>query len=182
MTDPTIAAQIEALADAALADQTAVNWNGSVFFTESAAKRAIGTAIVTALTQAEAAPGVVEFLEAWLSDVQRAALRGAMFIGGEWVLTTDYEDDPDIIEGLSEKLADPVSGILTPLGVRAREALARQHGAREGMVLVPREPTEAMLDAANAVNFDNEDERAMVCNLWQAMIAAAPATDAGEIK
>jgi hypothetical protein len=41
-------------------------------------------------------------------------------------------------------------------------------------VMVPREPTEGMLAAVETVAFDNEDEHAMGCNVWNAMIAAAP--------
>jgi hypothetical protein len=58
-----------------------------------------------------------------------------------------------------------------------RKALALAEPATGGEVLlVPRDPTDAMLDAAERVNFDNEDERGMACNLWSAMLAAAPTT------
>lgn len=41
--------------------------------------------------------------------------------------------------------------------------------------LVPVDPTDAMLDAAAKVNFDNENERGAACDLWHTMVAAAPA-------
>lgn len=47
----------------------------------------------------------------------------------------------------------------------------------EGWRLVPVEPTDAMLKAAASVNFENEDERGMACNLWHVMLAAAPAEE-----
>jgi hypothetical protein len=43
----------------------------------------------------------------------------------------------------------------------------------EGMVLVPNEPTEAMIDAAEKLDWANNDVRGNCCNQWQAMIAAA---------
>lgn len=42
-------------------------------------------------------------------------------------------------------------------------------------VTVPVEPTEAMMKAADAVDWNNEDERASVINMWQAMLSAAQA-------
>jgi len=65
-------------------------------------------------------------LDAWLTDVQRAAIKGAIHVSGDWVLTTEYEDDLEIIEDLPESIADPVSGILTSLGNLIRAALATQ--------------------------------------------------------
>ena len=45
----------------------------------------------------------------------------------------------------------------------------------------PDEPTEAMIQAGLKVDFDNEDERATIINLWQTMKAAAPVAEtAGE--
>lgn len=38
----------------------------------------------------------------------------------------------------------------------------------------PIEPTEAMIAAGLRVDFDNEDERATIINIWHAMSAAAP--------
>lgn len=52
------------------------------------------------------------------------------------------------------------------------------------MVLVPVDPTKEMIGAATRVDFDNEDEVAMTINLWNVMVAAAPALpaiDAGEV-
>lgn len=46
-------------------------------------------------------------------------------------------------------------------------------GVQPGMVMVPREPTEAMLDAAEKLDWSNEDVRGNCCNQWYAMIAAA---------
>ena len=42
-------------------------------------------------------------------------------------------------------------------------------------VTVPVEPTEAMLLAADAVDWSNEDERGSIINMWQCMLSAAPA-------
>lgn len=51
------------------------------------------------------------------------------------------------------------------------------------MVSVPVEPTEAMMLAADAVDWNNEDERAAVINMWQTMIsvAAARAPEGGAV-
>lgn len=70
---------------------------------------------------------------AWLTDVQLAAIKGAIFLADNWVLTDQHEDHPEILEGLSEKLADPVSGVLTPLGseLRAMLAFAEQSATTE---------------------------------------------------
>jgi len=40
--------------------------------------------------------------------------------------------------------------------------------------LVPVEPTEAMMESADAVDWSNEDERGSVINMWHTMLAAAP--------
>jgi hypothetical protein len=48
-------------------------------------------------------------------------------------------------------------------------------------VTVPVEPTEAMMKAADAVDWNNEDERASVINMWQAMLSAAPAPEGGAV-
>ncbi len=58
-----------------------------------------------------------------LTNTQRKAIKTSIFVAGGWALTTDYEDHPDIMEGLPEGIADPVSGILTPFGNRVRQAL-----------------------------------------------------------
>lgn len=58
-----------------------------------------------------------------LTDVQRKAIVGAIFVAGDWTLTTQYEDHPDIVEHLSESIADPVSGIFTAFGTHVRDAL-----------------------------------------------------------
>lgn len=65
-----------------------------------------------------------------LTTVQRKAISIAIFLVGDWVLTTDYEDHPDIMDDLSEDIADPVSGILTPLGLAVRQHL--EQGATAG--------------------------------------------------
>ncbi|TCP91856.1 hypothetical protein C8J42_103548 [Sphingomonas sp. PP-CE-1A-559] len=67
-------------------------------------------------------PELREALEA-LTEVQRKAIITAIFVAGDWMLTTQYEDHPDIVEGLSEGIADPVSGIFTAFGMRIRDAL-----------------------------------------------------------
>jgi len=46
----------------------------------------------------------------------------------------------------------------------------------DALRLVPVEPTRGMMDAANRVDWTNEDERATIINIWQAMLAAAPAS------
>lgn len=46
--------------------------------------------------------------------------------------------------------------------------------------IVPVEPTEAMMKAADAVDWSNEDERCSVINMWQCMLAAAPVANGGE--
>lgn len=42
-----------------------------------------------------------------------------------------------------------------------------------GYVLVPEEPTEEMVDAAERINWKDSDVRGNFINQWQAMIAAA---------
>ena len=62
------------------------------------------------------------------------------------------------------------------LGVeRATAALSKpaSEDAREGFVSVPVEPTEAMLDAAEKLDWSNEDIRGNCCNMFQVMIAVA---------
>jgi hypothetical protein len=70
----------------------------------------------------------VAAVAASLTEVQRRAISIAIFLVGDWVLTTDYEDHPDIQDDLSEDIADPVSGILTPLGCQIRAHLTDQEG------------------------------------------------------
>lgn len=43
----------------------------------------------------------------------------------------------------------------------------------EGKVLVPVEATQEMIEAADKVDFTNEDTEASIINMWQAMLAAA---------
>jgi len=125
-------------------------------------------AIVTALRQAEAAPGVVE------------AVDGPEHIGAWkhtdshfWQWLAEQHVRPSTIKALRNGLA----------------TLARQHGEREDCVLVPREPTEAMYDAGyDATRLPDGTPQfadAGYClghsgNIYRAMIAAAPATDVGE--
>lgn len=114
-----------------------------------------------ALRQAEAAPGVVEALEpdAYGNEGDRS---DCLSCGGRGI---DYGETCVGCGGLGW----------------VREALARQHGAREGMVMVPREPTEAMLDTMHAtirILVDPREKTADVQNdreVWSAMIAASPA-------
>lgn len=47
-------------------------------------------------------------------------------------------------------------------------------GVADGWQLVPIEPTTAMLDAAEHLDWTNDDVRSNCCNQWNAMIAAAP--------
>ena len=66
------------------------------------------------------------------------------------------------------------------LAVQARAALLAhiQRGAvPEGWQLVPIDPSPGMLDAAEAVDWGDEDTRGSCCNQWHAMLAAAPAPD-----
>ncbi len=42
-----------------------------------------------------------------------------------------------------------------------------------GKVLVPVEATQEMIEAADKVDFTNEDTEASIINMWQAMLAAA---------
>lgn len=62
-------------------------------------------------------------MAAGLSEVMVAAIKGAIFLAGSWGLTDEFEDHPDITEDLSEDIADPTSGILTPLGLEVRNHL-----------------------------------------------------------
>ncbi len=61
-----------------------------------------------------------------MTKVQRAAVAGSIFLAGRCCLTTEYEDHPDIVDDLPETIADPVSGVLTPLGCTVRELLKEQ--------------------------------------------------------
>ena len=61
-----------------------------------------------------------------LTPIQRKAIKGAIFLAGSWVLTTEYEDHPDIMDDLSEDVADCVSGILTPFGLQVRALLEKE--------------------------------------------------------
>lgn len=47
----------------------------------------------------------------------------------------------------------------------------------EGWQVVPKDPTSEMLDAAEGVDLADEDMRGSCCNLWNRMLAAAPAPD-----
>lgn len=60
-----------------------------------------------------------------------------------------------------------------------KATVAEATAAFAGWRMVPVEPTETMLAAAGEVNFDNEDERAMACNVWNAMISAVSLPVAG---
>lgn len=56
----------------------------------------------------------------------------------------------------------------------ARAALAAQPGAVGEWKRVPVEPTEAMIAAANKLDWSSEDCDGTVHNVWNAMLAAAP--------
>ena len=47
-------------------------------------------------------------------------------------------------------------------------------GVADGWQLVPKEPTKAMLDAAERLDWSSEDVRGNCCNQWNAMLAAVP--------
>ena len=59
-----------------------------------------------------------------------------------------------------------------------KEARAAQSGQRagvaEGHTVVPQEPTPAMLDAAERLDWTSADVRGNCCNMWNVMLAAAP--------
>ena len=72
-----------------------------------------------------------EQIAAGLTDIQREALlRAKEFIPGVLSLTDWMEDSWDIMEGLSDKIADPVCGDLTPLGQSVRAILKEQDDAK----------------------------------------------------
>jgi hypothetical protein len=71
----------------------------------------------------DTAPQALAEIAKGLTEVQRLAIRGAIFGAKSWVLTTEYEDHPDIIEDLSEDIAEPICGELTSLGQRVRSYL-----------------------------------------------------------
>ncbi|MGK9084980.1 hypothetical protein KXR64_16480 [Brucella intermedia] len=51
-------------------------------------------------------------------------------------------------------------------------------GIRTALVAMPADATDEMIDAALAVDWDNEDERATVHNIWHAMTAKLPSSPA----
>ena len=63
----------------------------------------------------------------------------------------------------------------------ARAAQSGQRaGVAEGWQLVPKEPTKTMLDAAERLDWSNDDVRGNCCNQWNAMLAAAPTHSEGQ--
>ena len=90
---------------------------------------------------------------------------------------TDYMNEA---ERLLEQYDDACLGIIGMSEEQARAALLAhiQRGAApEGWQLVPIDPTPEMLDAAEKVDWGDEDMRGSCCNQWHAMLAAAPAPD-----
>ena len=56
----------------------------------------------------------------------------------------------------------------------ARQIIRALHAQSEDRVVVPVEPTEDMLYVAENLDWTNEDVRGQCCNMWYAMLAAAP--------
>ena len=93
---------------------------------------------------------------------------------------TDYQDD--ISDAISDSMDVDWSA---SVGARAVVAWLNENKpliADTPRVTVPVEPTEAMMKAADAVDWNNEDERASVINMWQAMLSAAPAPEGGGVE
>lgn len=66
----------------------------------------------------------VEQMAAGLTDIQREAIMRAKAFPPLTISLTDWmEDSWDITEDLSEEIADPVCGELTPLGLAIRNHL-----------------------------------------------------------
>lgn len=78
----------------------------------------------------------------------------------------EFNDDDKGVETLVRELAEQRR--TTP-----RQPAARADGVTDGMVLVPREPTEAMADAGYAESAAHRGSIA-VRRCWNAMLAAAP--------
>jgi hypothetical protein len=66
----------------------------------------------------------VAAVAAGLTGVQREAIRRSVSFSTGRISLTDWQEDSwDITEGLSESIANPVCGELTPLGLRIRAHL-----------------------------------------------------------
>lgn len=79
-------------------------------------------------------------------------------------------------ERLLEQYDDACLGIIGMSEEQARAALLAhiQRRVPEGWQVVPIDPTPEMLDAAEGVDWGDEDMRGSCCNQWHAMLAAAP--------
>ncbi len=80
-------------------------------------------------------------------------------------------------ERLLEQYDDACLGIIGMSEEQARADLLAhiQRGAApDGWQVVPIDPTPEMLDAAEGVDWGDEDMRGSCCNQWHAMLAAAP--------
>jgi hypothetical protein len=97
-------------------------------------------------------------------------LEGVACDGRQWLVCRDCGADGPIASNDDEMMS---------LWNKRTDLIERLTSAPAGYAIVPVEPTEAMLAAAGEVNFDNEDERAMACNVWNAMISAQSMPVAG---
>lgn len=142
---------------------------------ERPARRLWNTRTPPAQAEASTLPGeVVEDL----TDIQKAAIRSSIFLGGQWVLTTQYEDHPEIQEGLSEDLADCVSGILTTLGEAVRARLL--YATSPTTPMVPGDFREWLQFSLSQARYNNDalDLKAaeIISNVLARYDAAAPPT------
>jgi len=74
-----------------------------------------------------------------------------------------------------QEIVERLSGLGNTKALELIERI-KKHGIAppDGMVLVPKEPTQAMLTAADGVDFKNEDTVGTFYNYWHVMLAAAP--------
>lgn len=79
-------------------------------------------------------------------------------------IAAQYGPDSDCANGARMVLAALICAPTHPSPTPAADVVRSQ----------PDDPTEEMIQAALEVDFDNEDERGAVINLWHVMIAAAP--------
>src|SRR5690606_24424488 len=84
---------------------------------------------------------------------------------GEIVAVTRQDDEGRILSVIAE--ADSKRR-----GVNSTHTLGEPVAG--GLRLVPQDPTSEMLDAAERLDWSNEDVRGNCCNMWYVMLAAVP--------
>lgn len=81
------------------------------------------------------------------------------------------QDELIQIQATIESFATPAAALSALIDWHV--AVATDPRVNGGKVLVPVEATQEMIEAADKVDFTNEDTEASIINMWQAMLAAA---------